>query len=404
INPVTDEDGDTLYIYNQWATNTELIRSNAETLYETIIDNSDCYAYVIVTETEDPEIELDQVSRLSLKASIQYTGKLVATGDDDHDVYSFAFKTSAYCSFAHHLNSFIDGVWDNFSLLNDDTYTVDSSLITTALNDTSISEETQYTQLSGLFGLPISRTLPQQMEVTLLNDVSANYGVLLESPEPLEWERITCSASRVTTSDSIIGLSENAVKIMDAAIAVSADANDQWIELMVISSVDLANYEVSYKESNTPEEDEFFSYFTFPEDSSYAEGELIRIYSGIDPESEDLTENHILYAGLTNAPFVDASRTVNLNSAVEELVHSRVLFSESEYGGLTTNLIKNSEGTRAFIFFEDTGVYNDLVDGVYRLKFTYERKKTGLTTFRRYGFDEDEIVQLGFSIPAILPD
>ena len=97
---------------------------------------------------------------------------------------------------------------------------------------------------------------------------------------------------------------------------------------------------------------------------------------------------------------------IRLLNAEGEVVHSRVFLRDNAYANETFDQVTNLDGTRAFLFISTAGsLWSSLKIGNYRFQLTWHRD-IGATETRqmRYGFSDDEVVQLDFSLPAGLPD
>ena len=105
----------------------------------------------------------------------------------DIAVYEFAFLTSRYSNFLHHIHSFQDAVWNHFTLLQDPDYEIDGTVLVQILAN-SEEDSVKFEQLMLLFDLN-PRPLPDRVEMALMNDRHQSYGLLLESPEPFDWSR-----------------------------------------------------------------------------------------------------------------------------------------------------------------------------------------------------------------------
>ena len=123
--PVLNAAGEELEFVNLWGDNPELALTREETHYQDILDHSGCVTKTAVTTETNKEI-LASSRELLLKSQIQYRARVMA---GDISVYEFAFLTSRYSNFIHHIHSFQDAAWDHFSLLQNPDYEIDAAVL-----------------------------------------------------------------------------------------------------------------------------------------------------------------------------------------------------------------------------------------------------------------------------------
>jgi hypothetical protein len=198
----------------------------------------------------------------------QYKAQLWA--GDESQIYEFAFLTSRYASFLHHIHDFKDAVWDHMALLNNPMFEIDTAALNAALqNADGLEEQVQFEQLMRVFDLS-PRPLPQQLEISLLNDKNQSYGLLLESPEPLPAERVQGITLSMTGLSETIDEFDHTLKLIRAGIqrvtppggGGKPDYNKQWVEVLLLEKVDLSGYRIEYRDNTAREDEAFNLYYT----------------------------------------------------------------------------------------------------------------------------------------------
>jgi len=395
---VTDESGAAAYIINLWEAYTQMELTTAQTLFKELTE--DCIG-LGTAEPSTLTVDLSQVTPLLLEAGKQYTASLVATnGSLDFEVYSYNFITSQFVSFRHHAGSFLNAAWDHFSLQGNETYSINTTDLNTVL-ETSLDDSMKMEQLAGVFSIPVSRPLPAVMEVTALGDGSGIMGLLLESPEPIDWERIELTAASADGS-TIVEVADADIMVNNACIETSTDPNDQFIELLMREKADLSGFTVEYQPGTSTAP---VLFYTFPGGSNYEEGSLLRIFAGTDPGTGEITEDIHLYAGLSIVPFDGTTTAIDLKNAAGNSVYIRSFLPEAMFTSITCTRISSADGTRTYLFVPKSSAWSFLKNGNYRLTLTFKRDiGSDNPVLLRHGFKTDEKAHLEFGLPCLLPD
>jgi hypothetical protein len=404
--PILNRDGDELELLNQWGDNPELATTREEEQYKNILDENGCIIAVEVNPESSREI-MASSRELLLLPQIQYRAQIIA--GESQSVYEFAFLTSRYANFLHHVHTFIDIAWDHFALLDDPEYEIDAAALEQVLVN-SEDEAVKFEQLMMLFDLN-PRQLPEQVEVLLVNDGSRSHGLLFESPEPLDWDRLEITLAHVDNSDAVEEF-DNKIKIIDASIATTQnkggpdDYNKQWVDLLFLETGDLSGYTIEHLAINSSDGEAYQKFYTFTGSHIYNAGTLVRIYNGQEPgHAPDDVEPVYLYAGYRSQAFQPAGEIIRLKSADGETQHNRLFYLKETFSEMDVNLVRNQDGTRFFAFFRDGGQESsDLPTGMYRLQFTFKRDiGSEHPVLKRFGFSNAEETFIEFSLPALLP-
>ncbi len=397
--------GDELQFFNLWGDNPERSLTREETRYEDILNDSWCVTMTgVSTETNKETLAFSRDLLLNPRA--QYRAHVMA---GDTAVYEFAFLTSRYSNFLHHIHSFQDAIWNHFSLIQNPDYEIDADVLQQILTN-SEDESVKFEQLMSLFDLN-PRPLPERIEVALMNDRHQSYGLLLESPEPLDWSRTELKILFDNRGDAIEEV-DHVVKIIDGSVEnigipreINISYNNQWIDILVLVTTDLSGYTVEYLPISAGEEKTYQEYYRFPENSVYLAGTLIRIYNGSEPTSSDENEHVNLYADHQTRTLDAAGTVIRLKDAADETLHTRLIFSNAGFNELDSNIIRSQDGTRAFIFVRTGDAeFSELGDGIYRLNFEFKRDiGSDAPILKRFGFSHAEETGIEFSLPCFLP-
>lgn len=154
-------------------------------------------------------------------------------------VYRFPFATSRFANFAHHMQSFA-GRGRRIAAPAALAFTGGGA----PGSPVSEAEHRAYQlAITTLFG-PAARPLPERLEVTRLDAVGKTTALLVESPEPLAWERTSVTAA--ASSQSLIAEEPAAAfKIVGATLDPNA-TNADSVTLMATEAADLTGHLIEY--------------------------------------------------------------------------------------------------------------------------------------------------------------
>ncbi len=388
--PVLNAAGEVLEFVNAWGDNPELSLTREETRYEDILDDRGCIIMTGVTPETNKEI-LASSRDLLLKPQTQYRAQVLA--GDIHSVYEFAFISSRYASFMHQVYSFENVAWSYYELLNNADYAVDASVLEQILSN---SEESQvkFEQLMGLLDLN-PRMVPERTEITLINDLNQSVGLLLETPEPVDWIRTSLKLSFVA-EDHAIQPFNSTIKIVKGDLAAA-----QWVEVFFLESADISDWAIEYRALDS---DDYLEYFRFPTGSSYNAGTCVRINNGEESRvTSGETEYIDLYADHATDSFSMDGIVTRIKDTADEIIHERTIHNDAVFSEQEITIIGNADGSKCFIFLKDGGQqFSALGDGVYHMDFTYLRDlgDPAYPILRRFGSTANEEATLEFSLPA----
>jgi hypothetical protein len=400
--PVLNAAGEELELLNLWGDNPQLSQTREEEHYQDMLDESGCIvmATTVIVESNN---ELIASSRdLLLSPRSQYKAQVIA--GENTPIHEFTFLTSRYANFMQHIHSFADRVWNHFDLLGDADYEADTIMLEQILNNTE-EEHIKFEQLMGLFDLN-PRLLPERSEVMLINDKNKKHAFLLETPEPLDWDRCESSVQFANKIEPVEEFNDTrkitggSVQVGISNIRTIVVANNQWVEMLLMESADLTDFVIDYRNLDSTEE-EYVEFYRFTEGSIYNSGTLIRIYNDAVPSSTSVETEHVnLYAGQSAPTFSSAGIAVRIKDKDERVLHTRIIYNENAFTEVETTIYRNEDGSRFFIFSKSgTQPYRVLQHGVYQIKFTYKRN-LGLDepVLKRFGFSDAEETGITFSI------
>ena len=265
-------------------------------------------------------------------------------------------------------------------------------------------ENVMFEQINTLFGLGV-RQLPSNLEILCLDDKSRSYGFLLESPEPLDWIRTTVGVSLNKNAPNVEEASET-VKIVGGSIDSSGSGTDydsEYIDILVRDSLDVSAMIIQHKSDGQAS---FANYYSFPDQGAIQAGTVIRLHTGSQAsDSNPSQEVENVYLGLSAWQLSSAGETIQLLDRNGKILHTRHIEPSSSFATQQAILVRNADGTRAFVFIPQGGeLAASLVQGKYTFDFVYNRNiGPADVDLKRHGSDEPEESVIEFSLPAIFP-
>jgi len=326
-----------------------------------------------------------------LRPETLYQARLVADGGQgqQYPVYKWRFITSRFAHFRHHIGSFRELAWDEHLIRGrpETPLLTEQQLsdLETLLGNADDAQRFEQIAAMFVFGTAPAanqpgrwlRPAPQRVEVTLLRDATRRYGLLLESPEPLDPQRVGIMAQY----DQPVILSPDrpgVAKLLDAHL-VRGDAavNDEYVDILLLQDQDLSGWSLEHTASNYPPNAAFVAYYSFPPNTGvFKEGTLIRVHSGRaadDPLGDRPPTYKHRYAEGVNKLNSTGDR-LRLVDARGNTVHQRFFRPSDAYTGRDMVAVWNADRTTAFLFFPDGETrVGTMPDGQYRLVCTFRR-------------------------------
>lgn len=333
-----------------------------------------------------------------------------------------SFTTSTFATFSHHVHSFMDAAWDHARLagLGDDPLVTPEAVgaladVVRAKRDEHPGfdpawEASAFDDLAAaVFALGL-RPLPERMEITELRDAQRSYGLLLESPEPIEWRRVTLDVRHSPAAGVPNRRVRGALKIVGALLPAPGTDSlaAEWIEVMALAETDVSGVAIFHSSSagGSPPE----RYYRFGAESPLSPGTIVRVHpapsaTGVATAPECLVRYAEAEEGQPPARLDPAGAVVSLVDPLGVERHSIEVRPAGAYQPLPHVLIRSADQTRAFLFFTMTsdGV-GDVPPGVLRLDWTFARDiGAGAPLLTRRGSAVAEAAAIEFRVPAGMP-
>ncbi|MEM7035806.1 MAG: hypothetical protein AAF570_02430, partial [Bacteroidota bacterium] len=284
-------------------------------------------------------------------------------------LYRFPFQTSAYADFAHHCHDFVDRAWPANPPTN-----------------------ANFSANSFASAWPAPR---QPVTATEIQVLPNGDGFLLQSPEPMEWDRIEARLSR---SSRILETSiPGAMKLMGMSL------EEGQLELLTLDAVAPLNWRVEFAVDSDREDWHLLHTFVESEKFGGTVPSGVR-FSIVDPALEPLALDGLLERAPHNSVgadpfaelFADAVQrvAVRIVNAEGEVVHQRDFAVGGAADPVAVRVLPNEDGRAALIL----PLSGSIRAGMYRLRMTFAGEKPGMETLRRGGEIVSESAVLEFEV------
>lgn len=411
-------------LLNHWGENPVLTLPHTEVQWLYSLDQATCLGGMDLNELPPDQHLNGYTAGLLLRPETLYEARLVADGldevDGDHSaqypVYKWRFITSRFAHFRHHIGSFRDQVWDEYvlrgqpqsSLLTAEQLAQLEALVTAERSGIALGPDDppRFQEIASLFGFGTSaqvnrpgrwlRPTPTVVDMTLLRDATRRFGLLLESPEPFDPDRV----SIVTGYNKIVApllCPPGAAKLFNVRLTPAGNTvNLEYVDILLLHDQDLSNWRIEYTGITGPENVEFVAYYSFPAGPSFKEGTLIRVHSGSSAnapvENRAVTYQHrYTEAGVVSIHNVGVQ--MHLVDAAGNTAHSHLFLSR--YINRTTVTVWNRDHTAAFLFFPEADIaVGSFPAGQYQLSCTFKRTLDGHPLLKQENETGDEQAEL----------
>lgn len=207
---VTDAEGSPLTYYGDAPP--EVTYTDAEEQWLQALSDDDCTSGTVdIASFRSGGTYTAENPDLDLAPQRTYAVSVVGAGVA---VYSYSFLTSRYTNFAEHLADRLDAV---FAADVDEADAPDETDLQLAISGSAIrasggtldrgflpsAEQHGFDEIMGLLGLG-TRTPPSRLDVSLVASTSRRYALLVESSEPLPFERLTMTLLHGPSADSAV--------------------------------------------------------------------------------------------------------------------------------------------------------------------------------------------------------
>ncbi len=410
---VVDANGQAIEADNVWSDNPGDNLTREETNWQVVL-KANCQIDLTGKNVIRTTTLMSGASGLVMQPATIYKARICA---GPYRIYQFSFLTSRYCTFTHHVQSFADAAWDHHRLqakvgltgsaFPSDLQTKLAAVVAGMAPTTTCApghrfaedEAIRFEQLMELFGLA-PRSLPERLELAVINDDTHAYAQLLEGPEPLDWKRIQMSVMHSASTEPMAGAT-GPLKLLDAAVATSsasgAGYNDEWVEFLVQTQFDLNGVKIRHKNSTAGE---YSDYYCFATEQIVPAGTVVRVHSGKAGGLAQDERTHFFRASDASGEgwqFDAAGEWLVLEGPDGKPLHSRIVKPASETPK-SFILVRSQDETRAFLI-----VTGGPTDGKYRLEFEFYREQNGLPTLMRAGSKSKEKTCIEYNYPATLP-
>lgn len=358
-DPVLDAAGAPLRLANRWSESREVLATREQKQWKAVLDSRGCASVRLNDLPAVPEFRVGATGQV-LKPAAAYTAKLLAGAKA---VYAFDFVTSRFCGPDHLLHSFTGKPWSYEGVgLSQAT----SARVTAACSGLrwysryapstykSETEDVAFERLWTLCGFGV-RPRPQALELTLLKEGSRELGLLLESPEPLDWSRLTLRMTRRAHGGAV-------AEALGAAKLIPMDGE---LGLLLREAADPSAFIVEKAASDGE---------SFAVQAPFA--------AGLQPAGTILI--------VSSAP--EAGSVWRLKDASGGLLHEHAWAGSTAFRHHALRLVRKGDGGRAFLLFNS-------VEGRYRLEFSYSREAVGSEpTLYRAGAAGEEKASVEFEL------
>ncbi|MGB1250220.1 MAG: hypothetical protein ACPG8W_06260 [Candidatus Promineifilaceae bacterium] len=162
-------------------------------------------------------------------------------------VYRFPFTTSLFTDFFHHLHSYNDEVWSaNISGANPAVVDATGQAISPVAAPPSEAESRAYAVLADLAVGSAAAQEPTAVEMTRITHNDTALGLLLRSPEPIDWTRVDIS---LTETERNV---RPATPPTDLKITGATFGADQSVQLLARQPLNLNGQTLQYERWPTP--------------------------------------------------------------------------------------------------------------------------------------------------------
>lgn len=303
-------------------------------------------------------------------------------------VYRFAFSTSRFANFYHHIHSFQDEIWTANFKANQLTAATLKALVDQANgvnNAPSAGEAAGYKALSGHVWKATVRQQPHELQITRVNWQNKGLAFLLQSPEPIDWGRVRLQVFR-DAKQTIVPAMPGAVKLTEATLS-GPEPNKESVTLLLRDAVDLSGYHIEFRKPPAGGgEATWETYYIFDKEQPCAAGTLVRIYSGSPDNAPNpgagLVQRFITPPKTQGRRRLTSSRGVTMRVVDCEgrlchLRHFRLPTIDCTDLSNKVLLLRSKDGTGFFILVRDPSnpiaAGSHIKEGEYRLRLTYRR-------------------------------
>lgn len=365
--PARDAAGRPLALDNRWGNASERTLTASEARWIETVNARGCatidpavilHSRILTAVDEDLVLDPDALYEARLVA------RRAAGAGPGPVVYRFAFTTSRFTDFFHHLHSFDDETW---RLALPPPPALASALAAAAPPEASPTdaERRAYEALAEALGTA-GRRAPERVEATRLEGAGATWAWLVRSPEPLDWRR-TALEVLFAAGTAARAVRPGALKVTAVGLAAGA----AHVELLLRGAADLSGVRIEVRSAAG----EWAPYFTFGEEPLQPVGRRIRVYAAGAAAPASAPGVLLRFAAPAAAPLPASGAEVRLAGPGGDVRHARPFLPDAAYAPAgDVRMLRNGDGTAFFLLLPSASrAGSTLRPGEYRLRWTYRR-------------------------------
>lgn len=364
----------------------------SNTAYQTVVEAIGG-AFKIWVDGEPVFDVKDPAAPLSGTVALHCSGTAAALFSDVrvHDlskaaksVYGFSFTTSRFVNFLHHAHSHDEDSWPGACTLQAaDFEAMAGEAVASLAAPVGDSEARAFETLADhILGTRARQEAPRTETYRVANAGGQTIGLLLRSPEPIDFSRLALSLLHVP-DDAPASVAPAAVKLIGATLGAAAPA-DENVTLLVRQATNLTGWRLQMRDplvgGALPLADPSGAWetlFEFGAEARLEDSTLVRIHSGnaaAGPADSGRRLERYRAAGgdpgdIKLASDIADLRLVDRTGRVE---HARRFFREALYTPIGTKLLRKADGT-ALMLLPDGQAGSHLPQGALRLDFLYRK-------------------------------
>ena len=279
---VLNSDGEDLFA-NTWGSTTSLCLTREETVYEILWNKDNCLGVSTVTPQSNQElIARSPRSSCYLKHNIKLKFGQIPIIKFSNFTLKHHVMPVFYITFM--IIRMQLGIITLCRMIRTLVSTNNCSLVYCRMRVDLAQEASRFERLMQLFELN-PRPLPNQLEILNLSDKKVSHGILLETPEPLDNDRVDAISLQLAKQSITHEIFHGDVKI----IGSKTDSVLKQIEILLLKKLDLSGYQVEFTSNQT--NDDLSLIFEFPQGAVYPAGTKIVIHNELEQNLNLINEH-----------------------------------------------------------------------------------------------------------------
>ena len=298
--------------------------------------------------------------------------------------YGFSFTTSRFVNFLHHLHSHDDDAWPGLCKLTPADFAAAAGEAVPAIGTPVGDGEARAfeTLADDILGPRARQEAPRTETYRVESAAGDTLGLLLRSPEPLDFSRLSLSLLHLG-EDAPASIAPASVKLIGAVLGAVSPA-DETVTLLVRQSADLTGWRLQLRDPATGDgvlladpSATWETIFEFGEEGRTADSTVIRIHSGNGAAGPADSGRHLARYRATGTDPGDVKLTgdivdLRLVDRSKRIEHARRFFKDALYTPLATRFLRKADGT-ALLLLRDGQPGAHFPKGAFRLGFVYRK-------------------------------